>query len=290
MHRIDTPTAQKDKFGAGKNGFARGNPQTGTPSTDLDDDYFDSLQEEIVGVIEAAAITLDKSDRGQLLRAMKKHFQTSDKTLTALAGLPTGANKLPYFTGEETAGQTDLTQVGRDIIGKATAAAVLEYLGLGAGAPPIGIPFFWPSAAMPNTIMPEWQNMVFLKLNDASFSATTYPKQAMVWPGLVLTESRGEFIRVWDDGRGVDPGRELLSYQGDAIRNITGNLRGGSYKKDSISAGDSGVFTATPSRTIAGLYDAGSGNGYTYIDHNFNAGAVVPTASENRSRSISFNF
>lgn len=29
MHRIDTPTAQTDKFGAGKNGFTRGNPQTG---------------------------------------------------------------------------------------------------------------------------------------------------------------------------------------------------------------------------------------------------------------------
>ncbi|EOK6286159.1 hypothetical protein M8806_22220, partial [Escherichia coli] len=28
MHRIDTKTAQKDKFGAGKNGFTRGNPQT----------------------------------------------------------------------------------------------------------------------------------------------------------------------------------------------------------------------------------------------------------------------
>ena len=40
MHRIDTKTAQKDKFGAGKNGFTRGNPQTGTPATDLDDDYF----------------------------------------------------------------------------------------------------------------------------------------------------------------------------------------------------------------------------------------------------------
>lgn len=134
MHRIDTPTAQKDKFGAGKNGFTRGNPQTGTPSTDLDDDYFDSLQEEIVGVIEAADIRLDKGDRGQLLKALKKHFQASDKTLTALAGLLTGANKLPYFTGEETAGQTDLTQVGRNIIGKATVDAVLEYLQLGEAA------------------------------------------------------------------------------------------------------------------------------------------------------------
>lgn len=71
MHRIDTPTAQKDKFGAGKNGFTRGNPQTGIPATDLDDDYFDMLQEELAGVVEAAGTTLDKAKRNQLLTAMK---------------------------------------------------------------------------------------------------------------------------------------------------------------------------------------------------------------------------
>lgn len=71
MHRIDTPTAQKDKFGAGKNGFTRGNPQTGTPATDLDDDYFDMLQEELAGVVEATGVMLDKSKHNQLLTAMK---------------------------------------------------------------------------------------------------------------------------------------------------------------------------------------------------------------------------
>ncbi|WP_411815332.1 gp53-like domain-containing protein [Kluyvera cryocrescens] len=71
MHRIDTPTAQKDKFGAGKNGFTRGNPQTGTPATDLDDDYFDAIQEELLGVIEASGAAPDKSKRNQLLVAMK---------------------------------------------------------------------------------------------------------------------------------------------------------------------------------------------------------------------------
>ncbi|EME5174128.1 carbohydrate kinase [Escherichia coli] len=71
MHRIDTPTAQKDKFGAGKNGFTRGNPQTGTPATDLDDDYFDSIQEELAGIVEASGTTLDKSKRNQVLTAMK---------------------------------------------------------------------------------------------------------------------------------------------------------------------------------------------------------------------------
>ncbi|WP_233606127.1 MULTISPECIES: hypothetical protein [Citrobacter] len=71
MHRIDTPTAQKDKFGAGKNGFTAGNPQTGTPSTDLDNDYFDMLQEELAGVVEATGVNLEKSKHNQLLTAMK---------------------------------------------------------------------------------------------------------------------------------------------------------------------------------------------------------------------------
>lgn len=74
MHRIDTPTAQKDKFGAGKNGFTRGNPQTGTPATELDDDYFDMLQEELTGVVEAAGAVLDKSKHNQLLSALKTLF------------------------------------------------------------------------------------------------------------------------------------------------------------------------------------------------------------------------
>lgn len=74
MHRIDTPTSQKDKFGAGKNGFTRGNPQTAIPATQCDDDYFDSLQEEICRVVESAGITLLKGDKTQLLTALKKLF------------------------------------------------------------------------------------------------------------------------------------------------------------------------------------------------------------------------
>ncbi|MGG5978458.1 phage tail protein [Salmonella enterica] len=66
--------------------------------------------------------------------AFGKDFQTLDATLTALAGLATGADKLPYFTGNDTAGQTDLTSVGRDIIGKSTIADILTYLGLGETA------------------------------------------------------------------------------------------------------------------------------------------------------------
>ncbi|MES3482030.1 hypothetical protein [Citrobacter freundii] len=174
--------------------------------------------------------------------------------------------------------------------GSTTASGAQDNLGISSGIFPIGMPFFWPSSSSPAEIFPEFSGQVFLKWNGASFSATEYPKLAKVIPGLRLTEARGEFPRIWDDGRGVDSGRTLLSAQGDAIRNITGVLRGGSYKTDSISDGDTGPFSVQSRGVITGLYDSGGANGYTYIDHKFEAGSVVPTASENRPRNIAFNF
>lgn len=142
--------------------------------------------------------------------AFGKDFQALDATLSALAGLATGANKLPYFTGNDTAAQTDLTSVGRDIIGKNTIADILTYLGLGEGsALPVGVPVPWPSATPPT----GW-----LKCNGAPFSAAQYPKLALVYPSLFLPDLRGEFIRGWDDGRGVDAGRALLSAQSDLFK------------------------------------------------------------------------
>ncbi|MEJ9993241.1 hypothetical protein R0781_24385 [Escherichia albertii] len=111
MHRIDTKTAQKDKFGAGKNGFTRGNPQTGTPATDLDDDYFDMLQEELCSVVEASGASLEKGRHGQLLTALRALLLSrknpfgdikSDGTVkTALENLGLGeAAKRDVGTGE----------------------------------------------------------------------------------------------------------------------------------------------------------------------------------------------
>ena len=56
--------------------------------------------------------------------------------------------------------------------------------------------------------------MVFLKFNGAKFSATDYPVLAKVFPALALPDARGDFIRVWDDGRGVDGGREIIKLAG----------------------------------------------------------------------------
>ena len=60
--------------------------------------------------------------------------QPKDATLTALAGLATSADKLPYFTGADRAALTALTSVGRSIIGKTSTQGVLDYLGLGDGS------------------------------------------------------------------------------------------------------------------------------------------------------------
>ncbi|EHK4871934.1 phage tail protein [Salmonella enterica subsp. enterica serovar Ruiru] len=174
--------------------------------------------------------------------------------------------------------------------GSTTASGAQDNLGISSGIFPIGMPFFWPSSSSPAEIFPEFSGQVFLKWNGATFSAVTYPKLALVIPSLKLVEARGEFPRIWDDGRGVDVGRALLSAQSDAIRNITGVLRSGSYKTDSLSDGDTGAFSVESKGVITGLYDSAGANGYTYIDHKFEAGSVVPTASENRPRNIAFNF
>ena len=61
--------------------------------------------------------------------AFGKDFQALDATLTALAGLATAADKLPYFTGNDTASLTTLTNVGRNILAKASTQEVIQYIG-----------------------------------------------------------------------------------------------------------------------------------------------------------------
>ncbi|MCS1814437.1 tail fiber protein [Escherichia coli] len=64
----------------------------------------------------------------------------------------------------------------------------------------------------------------WLKCNGAAFSSEKYPNLAKVYPTNKLPDLRGEFIRGWDDGRGIDSGRNLLSAQNDAIQNIVGSF------------------------------------------------------------------
>ncbi|HDH9187384.1 TPA: tail fiber protein [Escherichia coli] len=203
--------------------------------------------------------------------------QAADATLTALAALATAADKLPYFTGVDRAALTALTSVGRAILSKPSIQSVLNYLGLGEGsALPVGVPVPWPLETPPT----GW-----LKCNGAAFSSEKYPNLAKAYPTNKLPDLRGEFIRGWDDGRGVDAGRQLLSSQGDAIRNIEGFADGGiGMSFDAIR----GAFYD------AGTRSARMPNNTTTIDKTddlgFDASRVVPTANENRPRNIAFNY
>lgn len=200
--------------------------------------------------------------------AFGKDFQALDATLSALAGLATGANKLPYFTGNDTAAQTDLTSVGRDIIGKNTIADILTYLGLGEGsALPVGVPVPWPSATPPT----GW-----LKCNGAPFSAAQYPKLALAYPSLALPDLRGEFIRGWDDGRGIDNGRALLSTQAALAGTITGN---------------SNPMKVTPNESGTPIMDWFVLNGVSFNDDPSTVvKTIIVTPGDTRPRNIAFNF
>ncbi|EJA4278442.1 TPA: phage tail protein [Escherichia coli] len=229
MHRIDTKTAQKDKFGAGKNGFTRGNPQTGTPATDLDDDYFDMLQEELCSVVEASGASLEKGRHDQLLTALRALLLS---------------RKNPFG----------------DIKSDGTVKTALENLGLGEGsALPVGVPVPWPSVTPPT----GW-----LKCNGAAFSAEEYPELAKVYPTNKLPDLRGEFIRGWDDGRGIDSGRTLLSAQDGSIEAHGHDYNGAIY----TSSGPSWANTT----------DAGH-RAYSGFTSSYGG-------SETRPRNIAFNY
>ena len=142
---------------------------------------------------------------------------------------------------------------------------------------PVGVPLPWPTSKPPD----GW-----FECNGSPFDKKKCPKLAAAYPSGRLIDLRAEFIRGWDNGRGVDPNRKVLSWQGDAIRNIYGEI-------SPISE----TFGAAPTATGVFQYferhadhtpehiDVGSVGGVT-----LDASRVVPVANENRSRNIVFMY
>ncbi|UCS17550.1 UNVERIFIED_ORG: tail fiber protein [Hafnia paralvei] len=162
--------------------------------------------------------------------------------------------------------------------GSAAISKTLTNLGLGDGsALPVGVPVPYPLATPPT----GW-----LKCNGAPFTAAQYPNLAKAYPSLKLPDLRGEFIRGWDDGRGVDSGRALLSAQNDAQQNITGNF--GVNVSGLFSVGN-GVFT-TAGSAVNAVPANNSNPGTTSTQINMDASRQVRTATETRPRNIAFNY
>ena len=220
--------------------------------------------------------------------------QPADATLTALAGLATAADRLPYFTGADRAALATLTAIGRAIIAKGSIKDVLNFLGLGEGpALPVGVPVPWPTATPPA----GW-----LKCDGRAFTKEQYPVLARAYPTLRLPDLRGEFIRGWDDGRKVDTGRKLLSAQGATLlrtamldyynqdtTGTSGIVGMGFNNEDSITDLREGSFKMPDGTTFSDPVIAMSDNGMqatilTSIRSGYAKGITV------RPRSIALNY
>lgn len=234
---------------------------TGTPTAPTAAQTVNNTQIATTGFVKSAIAALVASSPAAL--------DTLNELAAALGNDPNFATTVTNAL----AGKQPLDSTLTNLSGK-TVNGILQYLGLGEGsALPVGVPVPWPSATPPT----GW-----LKCNGAPFSAEEYPELAKVYPTNELPDLRGEFIRGWDDGRGVDTGRRILSAQGDAIRNITGWF--GAHA--TVVAKPPFVKFSAPE--IA--ENVGVGGGSTRDAVKLDLSLSVPTASENRPRSIAFNY
>ncbi|HGU3284025.1 TPA: tail fiber protein [Escherichia coli O103:H2] len=179
-----------------------------------------------------------------------------------------------------------------DIKSDGTVPTALESLGLGEGsALPVGVPVPWPSATPPT----GW-----LKCNGAAFSAEEYPELAKAYPTNKLPDLRGEFIRGWDDGRGVDSGRTLLTNQEHAvishnhgIPTKVGSVTNIPYGIEQVIS-DETIFSSA--KTVGVDYWSNSERVFTYTTGGRNGAESVssPDASslikETRPRNLAFAY
>ncbi|WP_105466036.1 tail fiber protein [Escherichia coli] len=179
-----------------------------------------------------------------------------------------------------------------DIKSDGTVKTALENLGFGEGsALPVGVPVPWPSATPPT----GW-----LKCNGAAFSAEEYPELAKAYPTNKLPDLRGEFIRGWDDGRGVDSGRTLLTNQEHAvishnhgIPTKVGSVTNIPYGIEQVIS-DETIFSSA--KTVGVDYWSNSERVFTYTTGGRNGAESVssPDASslikETRPRNLAFAY
>ncbi|MEQ9887268.1 shufflon system plasmid conjugative transfer pilus tip adhesin PilV [Pectobacterium zantedeschiae] len=140
------------------------------------------------------------------------------------------------------------------------------------------------SSIQPGTIT-MWGTPVppdgWLELNGQVFNPSGNPVLTSLYPTGQVPDFRGYFPRGWDNGAGIDTdSRAILSAQGDAIRNITGEFNPGGS-----SNWGKGVFSS-----YGWPYPSNSGSANDASIITFDASRVVPTAEENRPKNIAVMF
>ena len=125
----------------------------------------------------------------------------------------------------------------------------------------------------------------FLVMMGQDIVESIHPKLFALY-GPKLPDMRAYMIRGLDNGRGIDVNRVILSEQGDAIREIYGDVLGGLVNNTGQESKHTGAFqykTRSESKTVG----AGWGENHSSIA-SFKASNIVPTASENRVKNIAF--
>ncbi len=225
------------------------------------------VKSAIAAMVGSAPAALDTLN--ELAAALGNDPNFSTTVLNALAGKQPLDNTLTNLSGKDVAG-------------------LLAYLGLGEGsALPVGVPVPWPSATPPT----GW-----LKCNGAAFSAVEYPKLAKAYPTNKLPDLRGEFIRGWDDGRGVDNGRSLLTVQGYATEDHAHGLPSRSTIVTDATINfyfdESWVNSGTDIIKRGNTNDAGlpAPDYGTFKTYKQSVAGLGTAASETRPRNIAFNY
>lgn len=180
------------------NKFTEGDPLTATPATQVTDNWLNDVQENIIEVIDQAGTGLTKDNETDLYNAIQSLITANQQI--AQPFMHVGESPPPRAI-----------ELGGYELSRITYASLWNHINNAANNVKL-------------VSDDDWLNNDLYGCYSLGDGSTTFR----------LPDVRGEFIRAWDNGKGIDIGRLLGSYQTHAYER---------HRHDTY------------------LYDSGSGNG-----------------------------